>query len=332
MNPLQSSNGLNLAGLYSPEFEKENCGFGLIANMDDKPSHWLVKTSIESLANMTHRGGVAADCCTGDGCGLLIKKPTAFLTSVAKELGFELTDIYAVGMIFLNQDADKAQAARSFLETTLINKGLSVAGWRKVPVRSEVLGAQAAGMEPVIEQIFVNAPADIDEAQFNRLLFTARRKTEMEIEPNDDTFYVASLNTQLLAYKGLVMPKELPEFYLDLKNDEFASSSISYHQRFSTNTTPQWRLAQPFRFLAHNGELNTIRGNRNWALARQKKFETPLLPDLGELKPLVAQSGSDSNSLDNMMEILMMGDMHIFQALRLLVPACLAKHSVNGCR
>jgi len=175
-------------------------------------------------------------------------------------------------------------------------------------------------MEPVIEQIFVNAPEGMAEADFNRLLFTARRKTEIEIEPSDDTFYIASLNSQLLSYKGLVMPKELPEFYLDLKNDEFASSSISYHQRFSTNTTPQWRLAQPFRFLAHNGELNTVRANRNWAVARQSKFETPLLPDLAELKPLVSQTGSDSNSLDNMMEILMMGDMHIFQALRLLVP------------
>jgi len=320
MTPQQSLNGLNLSGLYSPEFEKENCGFGMIANMDDKPSHWVVQTAIESLANMTHRGGVAADCCTGDGCGLLIKKPTSFLANVAADQGFELADIYAAGMVFLSQDADKAQAARTFLENTLTNKGLTVAGWRKVPVRSEVLGAQAAGMEPVIEQIFVNAPAEMKEADFNRLLFTARRKTEMEIEPKDNDFYIASLNSQLLAYKGLVMPKELPEFYVDLKNDAFASSSISYHQRFSTNTSPQWRLAQPFRFLAHNGELNTIRGNRNWALARQKKFETPLLPDLGELKPLVAQQGSDSNSLDNMMEILMMGDMHIFQALRLLVP------------
>lgn len=320
MNPLQSHKGLNIKGLYSPEFEKENCGFGLIANMDDKPSHWVVETAIESLANMTHRGGVAADCCTGDGCGLLIKKPAGFLAEVAAEKGFVLAETYAAGMVFLNQDAAKAQKARETLEAHLANKGLTVAGWRDVPVRSEVLGAQAAGMEPKIEQVFVNAPADMDEADFNRLLFTARRKTEMAIEPEDKTFYIASLNSQLLSYKGLVMPRELPEFYLDLKNDAFASSCISYHQRFSTNTMPQWRLAQPFRFLAHNGELNTIRGNRNWALARQKKFETPLLPDLGEMKPLVSQEGSDSNSLDNMMEILMMGDMHIFQALRLLVP------------
>ena len=320
MNPLQSHNGLNLSGLYSPEFEKENCGFGLIANMDDKPSHWVVQTAIESLSNMTHRGGVAADCCTGDGCGLLIKKPEAFLQGVAKEAGFELADIYAAGMVFLNQDTAKAQLARQTLEEKLSNKGLQVAGWRKVPVNSDVLGAQAAGMEPVIEQVFVNAPSGMDEAEFNRQLFTARRKTEMVIEPQDTTFYIASLNTQLLSYKGLVMPRELPEFYLDLKNPDFASSIISYHQRFSTNTMPQWRLAQPFRFLAHNGELNTIRGNRNWALARQSKFETPLLPDLAELKPLVAQEGSDSNSLDNMLEVLMMGDMHVFQALRLLIP------------
>lgn len=318
MNPVQ--NGLNLTGLYSPEFEKENCGFGMIANMDDKPSHWVVQTAIESLSNMTHRGGVAADCCTGDGCGLLIKKPAAFLQAVAAEAGFALNALYAVGMVFLNQDAAKADLARKTLQEKLTNKGLSVAGWRKVPVKSDVLGAQAAGMEPVIEQVFVNAPEGMTEGEFNRLLFTARRKTEMVIEPQDGTFYIASLHTQLLAYKGLVMPRELPEFYLDLKNPAFESSVISYHQRFSTNTMPQWRLAQPFRFLAHNGELNTIRGNRNWALARQSKFATPLLPDLADLKPLVAQTGSDSNSLDNMLEVLMMGDMPVFQALRLLIP------------
>jgi len=315
MNSLPS-----LQGLYSPEFEKENCGFGLIAQMDDKPSHWTVQTAIESLANMTHRGGVAADCCTGDGCGLLIKKPDSFLKSEADRLGFKLSALYAGGMVFLNQDPDKAAKAKETLETILTSKGVEVVGWREVPVDSSVLGEQAAGMEPKIEQIFVNATKDMSEADFNRLLFVARRKTEMLIEPNDETFYIASLNSQLLSYKGLVMPRELPEFYLDLKNDDFESSLISYHQRFSTNTLPQWRLAQPFRFLAHNGELNTIKGNRNWALARQSKFETPLIPDLADLKPLVAQSGSDSNSLDNMLEVLMMGDMPVFQALRLLIP------------
>ncbi len=309
-----------LQGLYLPEFETENCGFGLIAQMDDIASHWVVETAIESLANMTHRGGVAADCCTGDGCGLLIKKPQSFLAKEAARLGFTLAETYAVGMVFLSQDAEKADIARKTLEQFLTNKGLEVLGWREVPVDSDILGEQAASMEPQIEQIFVNAPAGMSEAEFNRLLFVARRKTEMAIEPEDKDFYIASLNSQLLSYKGLVMPRELPKYYLDLVSEDFESSSISYHQRFSTNTMPQWRLAQPFRFLAHNGELNTIRGNRNWALARQNKFETPLIPDLGELRPLVSQAGSDSNSLDNMLEVLMMGDMSVFQALRLLIP------------
>ncbi len=320
MNPLNAQSGLTSTGLYSPEFEKENCGFGLIANMDNVPSHKVVQIAIESLTNMTHRGGVAADGCTGDGCGLLIKKPDDFLKTQAQQSGITLHSLYAVGMVFLSQDDTKAVHAQHTLEAQLTQKGLQVAGWRVVPVNSQVLGAQAAAMEPQIKQIFVNAPETMNEAEFNRLLFSARRKTEMAIEANDPDFYIASLHSQLLSYKGLVMPKELPEYYLDLKEVSFTSSSISYHQRFSTNTTPQWRLAQPFRFLAHNGELNTIRGNRNWALARQNKFETPLLPDLAELKPLVSQSGSDSNSLDNMMEILMMGDMHVFQALRILVP------------
>lgn len=314
-------NSLNsLQGLYSPEFEKENCGFGMIAQMDDKPSHWVVQTAIESLGNMTHRGGVAADGCTGDGCGLLIKKPDAFLRLEADKLGIALAQNYAVGMVFLNKDAEKAQIARDALSSILESKGLSIAAWRSVPVDSSVLGEQAAGMEPVIEQLFINAPDDLSDGDFNRKLFVARRKTEMQIEPEDTTFYIASLHSQLISYKGLMMPKELPEYYLDLQADHFESALISYHQRFSTNTLPQWRLAQPFRFLAHNGELNTIKGNRNWALARQSKFATPLIPELAELKPLVAQEGSDSNSLDNMLEVLMMGDMPVFQALRLLIP------------
>ncbi len=315
MNTLQS-----LGGLYSPEFEKDNCGFGLIANMDNQPSHALVQTAIESLARMTHRGGVAADCCTGDGCGLLIKKPTAFFAGAAAEAGLSLGDTWAVGMVFLSQDSTRRDTAMQTLEANITAKGLQVAGWRKVPVRSDVLGEQAASMEPDIRQIFVNAPDGMDEDTFNRALFVARRQTEMAIEPNDKDFYIASLHSQLVAYKGLVMPRELPEYYLDLNDPQFTSALVSYHQRFSTNTLPQWRLAQPFRFLAHNGELNTIRGNRNWARARQTKFKTALIPELHTLRPLVSQEGSDSSTLDNMLEVLTMGGLSIFEALRLLIP------------
>ncbi len=309
-----------LQGLYDPSFEKENCGFGLIAQMDDQPSHWLVQTAIQSLSRMTHRGGVAADCCTGDGCGLLLKKPDAFFQSEAQAFGFVLNAVYAVGMVFLNKDVAKRAAGIAALEFALTTNGVSVAGWRKVPVNSSCLGEQATASEPDIEQVFVNAPESMSEANFNRALFVARRTAEMAVEANDGVFYIPSMHSQLMAYKGLVMPRELPIYYTDLNDERFASSSCSYHQRFSTNTLPQWRLAQPFRFLAHNGELNTIRGNRNWALARTNKFQTELMPQLQTLNPIVSQTGSDSNSLDNMLEVLMMGDMDAFRALRLMVP------------
>ncbi len=309
-----------LQGLYDPSFEKENCGFGLIAQMDDQPSHWLVQTAIQSLSRMTHRGGVAADCCTGDGCGLLLKKPDAFFRAEASSLTISVADLYAVGMVFLSQDADKRAAGIAAVENALTAKDVTVAGWRKVPVNSSCLGAQAAGMEPVIMQVYVNAAAGMSEGDFNRALFIARRQAEMAVEASDADFYIPSMHSQLMAYKGLVMPRELPIYYTDLQDERFASSSCSYHQRFSTNTLPQWRLAQPFRFLAHNGELNTVRGNRNWALARANKFQTELMPELQGLTPIVSQTGSDSNSLDNMLEILMMGDMDAFRALRLMIP------------
>ncbi len=306
-------------GLYHPDFERENCGFGLIAQMDDKPSHWLLKTAIGALARLTHRGAVAADGKTGDGCGLLLKKPDGFLRARAAELGFALADNYAVGMIFLNQDANKATQARTRLEKELKAEGLDVLGWRTVPTNPDACGEEALASLPLIEQIFVNAPADMTEVAFERHLYIARRRTEKAIEPADEQFYVPSLSSRVISFKGLVMPENLPVFYADLHNPEMESATAVFHQRFSTNTWPQWRLAQPFRYLAHNGEINTIAGNRNWSVARGHKFETPELP-MADVRPLVSMTGSDSNSLDNMLEALLAGGMDIFRAMRLLIP------------
>lgn len=306
-------------GLYQPRFEKDSCGFGLIAQMDNKPSHWLVKTAIDSLARLTHRGAVAADGKTGDGCGLLMKKPDAFLQAIAVEQCFKLAPLYAVGMVFLNQDAALAQRAREVMNAELRDRGLEVLGWRVVATDPSVCGAEALKTLPVIEQVFVNAPAGMAEDEFERQLYIARRKSEKVLQPNDDTFYLPSLSSRVISYKGLIMPANLPAFYLDLCDERLASALCVFHQRFSTNTWPQWRLAQPFRYLAHNGEINTIQGNRNWAVARGHKFETPLLP-MEEVRPLVSMTGSDSNSLDNMLEALLAGGMDIFRAMRLLVP------------
>ncbi len=307
-------------GLYRPEFERENCGFGLIANMDDRASHWLVQTAITALTRMTHRGAVAADGKSGDGCGLLLKLPTAFLRAAAAEQGIEVGSHFAVGMVFLDQDENVAATARGTLEAELRRQRLTVAGWRATPTCPEVCGQEALRSLPRIEQVFVERPAEMDEPELERRLLVARRRCERALAGSDDTFYLASLSGRVIAYKGLVMPGYLQEFYTDLGDPALQSSVAVFHQRFSTNTLPQWRLAQPFRFLAHNGEINTIQGNRNWSVARSYKFETPVFPDMEELRPLVSATGSDSCSLDNMLEVLLAGGMDIFRAMRLLIP------------
>ena len=287
--------------------------------MDDKASHWLVKTAIDSLARLTHRGAVAADGKSGDGCGLLMKKPDGFLRRCAEEHGFKLGDYYAAGMVFLNTDTAKAKNARTQLENECQAEGLQVLGWRTVPTDPSTCGEEALKSRPIIEQIFVNAGADMDATQFEQHLYIARRRTEKAIEPDDDMFYIPSLSSRVVSYKGLVMPEHLPVFYKDLQDEHMETAIAVFHQRFSTNTWPQWRLAQPFRYLAHNGEINTVQGNRNWSVARGHKFESPAIP-MADVRPLVSMTGSDSNSMDNMLEALLAGGMDIFQAMRLLIP------------
>ena len=315
-------------GLYDPRFEHDNCGFGLVAHMDGEASHSLVETAIGSLARLTHRGAIAADGKTGDGCGLLIKKPDAFLRARAAECGFDLPEDYAVGTVFLSPDANRAAYARGILESELERENLTIAGWREVPLRREACGAQALQSLPRIEQIFVGAPDDMTDEDLNRRLYFARRRTEKRMDSEGDpVFYITSLSCQVVSYKGLVMPDHLAEFYPDLEDPEFTSSICVYHQRFSTNTLPAWRLAQPFRYLAHNGEINTVQGNRYWAMARGHKFASPLFPNVEDILPLVSSTGSDSQSLDNMLDALLSGGMDMFRAMRLLIPPAWQHHS-----
>ncbi|MCP4865161.1 MAG: glutamate synthase large subunit, partial [Alteromonas sp.] len=305
--------------LYNPNDSRDNCGFGLIAHIEGEASHKLVTTAIEGLDRMQHRGGIAADGKTGDGCGLLLQKPDAFFRMIAEQHGWKLSKKYAVGMIFLNQDETLAQAAREVVNEELQKETLDVVGWREVPVNHDVLGELALTGVPQIEQVFVNAPAGWRKRDLERRLFMVRRRVEKRLE-NDPDFYVACLSGLVTIYKGLVMPKDLPAFYKDLADEDLKSSICVFHQRFSTNTLPKWPLAQPFRYLAHNGEINTIKGNRDWAMARTGKFATPLIPDLKDAAPFVNTEGSDSSSLDNMLELFLAGGMDLFRAMRLLVP------------
>jgi len=306
--------------LYRSSFERDNCGFGLIAHMDGEPSHWLIETAISALERLTHRGAVAADGRTGDGCGLLMRQPLPFMRQLADEAGIEVGERFAVGTIFLSPDADTASASRQCVNDGLEHYELIVSGWRDVPIDASVCGEQAYASLPRIEQVFVTAPEGTDELEFERRLFMARRAAEKAIGDADPDFYIPSLSGRVLSYKGLVMPEYLTSFYKDLGDERLETSLVVFHQRFSTNTLPQWRLAQPFRYLAHNGEINTIQGNRNWAIARAYRFETPLLPDIEAIQPLVNLEGSDSSSLDNMLDVLITGGMDIFRALRLLMP------------
>ena len=225
-----------MRGLYRPEFERDNCGFGLMAHMDGVSSHDLVLTAIQALSNMTHRGAVAADGKTGDGCGLLLKKPDDFFRDDAAARGIQLARNYAVACVFLNRETHLRERAMRTLEKQAEVEGLRIAGWRDVPTDPDVCGEQARKTLPAIAQLFINAPDEIEAMDFSRRLYFARRRAERQIEDKDNTFYVASLSSEVVSYKGLVMPEHLAEFYPDLLNPAFSSSICVFHQRFSTNT------------------------------------------------------------------------------------------------
>ncbi|EOS95585.1 glutamate synthase large subunit [Erwinia tracheiphila] len=304
--------------LYDKSLEKDNCGFGLIAHIEGEPSHKVVRTAIHALARMQHRGAILADGKTGDGCGLLLQKPDRFFHVVAQERSWRLAKNYAVGMLFLNRDDELARESRRIIEEEVLRETLSVVGWREVPINQDVLGEIALSSMPRIEQLFINAPAGWRPRDMERRLYMARRRIEKRID--DKEFYVCSFSNQVNIYKGLCMPADLPRFYLDLADLRLESAICLFHQRFSTNTVPRWPLAQPFRYMAHNGEINTIAGNRQWARARAYKFRTPLIPDLQDAAPFVNETGSDSSSMDNMLELFLSGGMDLIRAMRLLVP------------
>ncbi|MCI4568058.1 glutamate synthase large subunit [Lysobacter sp. CFH 32150] len=310
-------------GLYNPRDERDACGFGLIAQLDDTPSRVIVDRAISALVRMTHRGGIAADGLSGDGCGLLIRAPDAWLRALATEAKIALGARYAAGLVFLPHDDEAAAQVRAGFAQALREVKLAAAGWRVVPVDPSACGVRAKQSMPRIEQLFVVPAVDIDgerpePAAFQHALYLARRRAEQRLQHIDD-FYVVSLAAHAIGYKGMVLPDRLAQFYPDLQRPELTSSAVVFHQRFSTNSAPRWPLAQPFRFLAHNGEINTIAGNRAWAQARAQVWHTPEL-DLAEFDPVISVEGSDSQSLDNMLELMQAGGMDLLKAMRILIP------------
>ncbi|GLQ91900.1 glutamate synthase large subunit [Dyella acidisoli] len=305
--------------LYDPSFEHDSCGFGLVAQIDGRASKWVVDTAFTALAKLSHRGGVNADGVTGDGCGVLIHHPHSWLRALAVQAGIPLGERFAAGLVFL--ESAESEAAKT-LQRYVAEERLHVAGWRDVAVNVEACGPLSAAAMPVVRQIFVNAADDMDDAGFERALFRARRRAERALA-DDAQFYVVSLSAQVIGYKAMAAPGRLRDVFEDLRHPALAADAVVFHQRFSTNTTPQWRLAQPFRLLAHNGEINTIRANRRWMQTRAHVWRSPLV-DLSDIGPFVRQSGSDSESLDNALELLLAGGLDMIAAMRVLVPPAFA--------
>lgn len=315
-------------GMYDPAEEHDACGFGFIANIHNKPSHDIIEHALKIVQNLDHRGAIGADPLAGDGAGLLIQQPDKFHRKVFGEKGIELPEIgdYAVGMIFLPRDETRrAKCVAAFNRVTAV-EGQAVLGWRDVPCDNSVLGETVKPNEPVIRQILIARGADTpDEETFQRKLYVIRKQAHHAIWDYDQDawqdFYVPSLSTRTIIYKGMVLAPNLAKYYLDFQDQDFESAIGLFHQRFSTNTFPSWRLAQPFRFLSHNGEINTLRGNINWMNARRHNMSSSVLgEDLEKLWPLIGDGSSDSSTFDNALELLVMGGYSLPHAMMLMIP------------
>ena len=312
-------------GLYDPQSEHDSCGVGFIADLSGRPSHRVLGLALESVINLTHRGAVDADAKTGDGAGVLTQVPRRLFAREAARLGHgdvPPEDI-GVAMVFLPHDGAEVTArCRSIIERVVERHGLRRIGWRTVPVQSEVLGEKAAATQPDIRQLLLGRPLGASNLGFERTLYLARKEIERRVANEGiGSFYIPSMSHRTIVYKGLFVAPQLRDFYLDFHDPAFETALALFHQRYSTNTFPTWPLAQPFRQLGHNGEINTLQGNRNWMAAREAELASPAWREQVEwLKPICVPGGSDSASLDNALEAIELSGRDILHAMLLLVP------------
>ena len=325
MNPYHPAHTPDSQGtLHRWDNETANCGMGAIAHLKGERSYQIIDYALTSVCNMTHRGAVDADGKTGDGSGVLCQIPYPLFKKEVEKLGHTLendSDL-AVGVFFLpgNDDAAGAQI-KSFTESVVTRRGIELFGWREVPVHPDALGEIALKTQPVIFHLLLKKPADWASDHYERQLYLCRREIEREFDEVEN-FYMPTFSSKLISYKGLAMPAALREFYDDLQNSDFQTGISLYHQRFSTNTFPAWPLGQPFRNMCHNGEINTVRGNRNWMASREEFFESDIWgEDVELLKDLLSfDRESDSSSLDHALELLVLSGRSLEHAMCMLVP------------
>ena len=318
-------------GLYLPEFETANCGAGFICNLQGKKSNKIIHNALEILVKLEHRGAVSSDGRTGDGAGILIDIPHDFFKRVCN---FDLPapKQYAVGMVFLPRSSNQSNFCIAAFEDEIKKQGLRIIGWRDVPVDTSSIGEIAAKSEPKIKQLFVDKnDQELSDLAFNAKLFAARKIAEHIISKSklsqSDYFYLPSFSTTTLIYKGLLIPEDIGRYYKDLKEEDVVTRLALVHQRFSTNTFPAWSLAQPFRYMCHNGEINTLRGNVNRMKAREEIMKSDLFgEDIKKIFPIVSDGQSDSASMDLVVELLLMTGRSLPEVMMMLVPEAWEKH------
>ena len=315
-------------GLYEPSFEHDGCGVGLVANITGSQSHDILEKGLEILVNLAHRGACGCDPDTGDGAGMLIQIPHAFLADQCASLNIDLPSPgeYGVGMVFLPRDRHLRQRCEAIVEKATATEGQRFLGWRDVPVDNSELGYIGKESQPYIRQMFVMRDQEIqDETDFERKLYLIRKVIERQISLEDpdiqDDFYIPSLSCNKIVYKGLLMGTQLKSFYKDLSEETVVSAFSMVHARFSTNTLGSWRLAHPYRLISHNGEINTLRGNINWMTARQSMFKSPMFGEnIDKLFPIITPGASDTASFDNALELLLATGRSLPHALMMMIP------------
>jgi glutamate synthase domain-containing protein 2/glutamate synthase domain-containing protein 1/glutamate synthase domain-containing protein 3 len=315
------------AGLYHPAHEHDACGIGFVVNIKGAKSHDIISKGIQILINLTHRGACGCDPETGDGAGVLIQIPHAFLARECAKLGFTLPapGEYGAGLVFLPVEPQQRLICEGIIERIIREEGLELLGWRDLPVDVDTIGRVARASQPYIEQIFIRRAPGMDEDQLERKLYVVRKRAEAEIHAADLSekafFYVPSLSCRTIVYKGLLLAPQIARFYGDLSDPECVSALCMVHQRFSTNTFPSWQLAHPFRYLCHNGEINTVRGNTAWMQARQPILQSPLFgDDIKKLMPIIQPGGSDSATIDNVVELLCLAGRSLPHVMAMLIP------------
>ena len=323
-------------GLYDPRNEHDACGVGFIANIDGKKSHEIVTQGLRILTNLTHRGATGADALMGDGSGILLQIPDDFLRSAVAKQGIDLplAGSYGVAMLFLPRQMETRGQCEKVIANFVVEEGQYLIGWREVPVDNSGLGIGVKACEPVIRQLFIGRGVNCnDQDAFERKLFILHKRIQHAIRNLASTdskmFYVASMSSRTIVYKGMLLARQVGEYYLDLQDPALTSGLALVHQRFSTNTFPSWELAHPFRMIAHNGEINTLRGNVNWMTARHAAIRSSVLgEDLEKIWPLIPEEQSDSAGFDNALELLVMGGYSLAHAMMMLIPEAWANNSL----